>query len=76
MTRAPACDLDWGLRRLHLPTIRRLYPPLIEEAEKESWTYKELLEQLFAEEIAHRAETTVRRGWRAPGSSSRANPPC
>lgn len=64
MNRAPASDLDWGLRRLHLPTIRRLYPPLIEQAEKESWTYKELLEQLVAEEIAHRAETRIQRATR------------
>lgn len=64
MTRAPACELDWGLRRLHLPTIRRLYPPLITQAEKESWTYKELLEQLISEEIAHRAETRIARATR------------
>jgi len=64
MNRAPACELDWGLRRLHLPTIRRLYPPLITQAEKESWTYKELLEQLVAEEIAHRAETRIERATR------------
>ncbi len=69
MTRAPAmpapgCDLDWGLKRLHLPTVRRLYPALTAQAEKESWTYRELLEQLIGEEIAHRAETRIQRATR------------
>jgi DNA replication protein DnaC len=58
--RAP-CDLDAGLRRLHLPTIRRLYGPIFERAEKEGWTYREVLEQLVSEEIAHRAETRIQR---------------
>jgi DNA replication protein DnaC len=64
MSRRPAGDLDAGLRRLHLPTIRRLYPTLTAEAERESWTYRELLEQLVAEEVAHRAETRVQRAVR------------
>lgn len=55
------CDLDAGLRRLHLPTIRRMYSPVFERAEKEGWTYREVLEQLVAEEIAHRAETRIQR---------------
>ena len=61
MSRAPAIDLDQGLRRLHLPTIRRQYRPMMEQAEKEEWTYRELLEQLVSEEIAHRAETRIQR---------------
>ncbi len=56
-----ACDLDAGLRRLHLPTVRRMYGPIFERAEKEGWTYREVLEQLVAEEIAHRAETRIQR---------------
>lgn len=64
MTRAPGMDLDWGLRRLRLPTIRRLFRPLMEEAERESWTYQEYLEQLVSEEIAHRAETRIQRATR------------
>jgi DNA replication protein DnaC len=58
---ASATDLDAGLRRLHLPTIRRMYGSIFERAEKESWTYREVLEQLVAEEIAHRADTRIQR---------------
>jgi len=58
------CDLDAGLRRLHLPTIRRMYSPVFEQAEKEGWTYREVLEQLVSEEIAHRTETRIQRSTR------------
>jgi DNA replication protein DnaC len=61
VSRRPAADLEAGLRRLHLPTIRRLASEMFAQAEKESWTYRELLEQLVAEEIAHRCETRVQR---------------
>lgn len=64
MNRGPGYELDEALRRLHLPTVRRLYPGLITEAEKSSWTYRELLEQLFSEEIAHRQETRIQRASR------------
>lgn len=61
MKRAPAQDLEQGLKRLHLPTIRKLAPAMCAEAEKEDWTYRELLEHLVSEEIAHRAETRIQR---------------
>ena len=64
MSSSAACDLDAGLRRLHLPTIRRSYAAVFERAEKEGWTYREVLEQLVAEEIAHRAETRIQRSTR------------
>lgn len=64
MSRAPGCDLDWGLKRLHMPTIRRLHAELAVVAEKEGWTYREYLEQLVSEEIAHRAETRIQRATR------------
>lgn len=64
MSRAPAADLDHGLTRLRLPTIRRLYLTMFEEAEKEGWTHREVLEQLVNEEIAHRAETRITRSTR------------
>lgn len=64
MSAPAACDLEAGLRRLHLPTIRRTYPSVFERAEKEGWTYREVLEQLVAEEIAHRAETRIQRAVR------------
>jgi DNA replication protein DnaC len=64
MSRRNQCDLEAGLRRLHLPTIRRLYKPLAVQAEKENWTYQELLESLVSEEIAHRCETRISRATR------------
>jgi len=57
-------DLDAMLRRLHLPTIRRLYPELALRAEEEEMSYRTFLEILFAEEIAHRAETRIQRSVR------------
>lgn len=53
------------LKRLHLPTVRRLYPDLALRAEAEGMSYHTYLETLFAEEIAHRAETRVTRAVRA-----------
>jgi hypothetical protein len=40
------------LRRLHLPTVRRLYGDLTHRAEEEDM-YRAYLELLLAEEIAH-----------------------
>ena len=50
-------DLDGLLRRLHLPTVRRLYPELQERAETEGLSYRDYLALLIAEEVAHRAQT-------------------
>ena len=55
-------DLDAMLLRLHLPTVRRLYAELAARAEAEGMSYRGYLETLAAEEIAHRAETRLRRG--------------
>jgi len=52
------------LKRLHLPTVRRLYPDLATRAEAEGMGYRTYLETLVAEEIAHRAETRVTRAVR------------
>lgn len=49
------------LRRLHLATVRRIYPEMIRQAEQDSWPYGVLLERLFANEVANRADTRVRR---------------
>jgi hypothetical protein len=46
------------LRRLHLPTVCRLYAELATRAEADSM-YHTYLETLIAEEIAHRAETRL-----------------
>lgn len=54
-------DLDAGLKRLHLPTVRRLYLQFQEQAEKEGWSYREFLERLVSEELAHRTETRIHR---------------
>jgi DNA replication protein DnaC len=62
---APRTDLDAMLKRLHLPTIRRLHGELATRAEAEGMSYRLYLETLVAEEIAHRAETRVRRAVRA-----------
>ncbi len=60
----PMGDLDAMLRRLHLPTIRRLHAELALRAEEEEMSYRTFLEILFAEEIAHRAQTRITRSVR------------
>lgn len=60
---APA-DLDGMLKRLHLPTVRRLYGDLAVRAEDEQMSYRTYLEILMAEEIAHRAQTRITRSVR------------
>lgn len=58
-------DLDAMLKRLHLPTIRRVHAELAVRAEAEGMGYRAYLDTLIAEEIAHRAETRLRRAVRA-----------
>lgn len=58
-------DLDAMLKRLHLPTIRRLHAELAVRAEADGMGYRAYLDTLVAEEIAHRAETRLRRAVRA-----------
>ena len=67
MTAAPAIDLDALLRRLHLPTVRRLYPDLATRAESEAMAYRDYLAVLMAEEVAHRAQTRIQRCVRRAG---------
>jgi DNA replication protein DnaC len=64
MSASPMSDLDAMLKRLALPTIRRLYPDLILRAEAEEMSYRDFLEILVSEEIAHRAETRITRSVR------------
>ena len=59
-----AIDLDGLLRRLHLPTVRRLYGELQERAEAEGFSYRDYLALLVAEEVAHRAQTRIQRATR------------
>lgn len=63
-TSAATFDLDGMLRRLHLPTVRRLYAELATRAEEEGMSYRDYLATLVAEEIAHRAQTRITRAVR------------
>jgi len=57
-------DLDAMLKRLHLPTVRRLWAELALRAESEDMSYRTFLETLCAEEIGHRAQTRITRSVR------------
>jgi DNA replication protein DnaC len=57
-------DLDGMLRRLHLPTVRRLYTELELRAEQEKLSYRDYLALLIAEEVAHRRQTRIQRAVR------------
>ncbi len=57
-------DLDAMLKRLHLPTVRRLWAELALSAESEGMSYRTYLEILCSEEIAHRAQTRLTRSVR------------
>jgi DNA replication protein DnaC len=57
-------DLDAMLRRLHLPTVRRLCTELELRAETENLSYREYLTLLIAEEVAHRCQTRIQRAVR------------
>lgn len=58
-------DLDALLKRLHLPTVRRLYPEYVVRAAAEGWSHRDLLALLIAEEVAHRNDTRIAKGARA-----------
>lgn len=52
-------DLDALLKRLHLPTVARLYPSYTGRAAAEGWSHRDLLALLVAEEVAHRNNTRI-----------------
>jgi DNA replication protein DnaC len=58
-------DLDPLLKRLHLANARRAWRDLVRRAETEQWSYEQLLQTLFAEEVAHRRGTRLGRAVRA-----------
>jgi DNA replication protein DnaC len=58
-------DLDALLRRLHLPTVRRLYPEYCARAAAEGWSHRDLLATLIAEEVAHRNDTRIAKSARS-----------
>jgi DNA replication protein DnaC len=57
--------LQGALRRLHLPTVNRLYAEFEEHAAKEGWGHVEYLERLVLEEVAHRIQTRIARAVRS-----------
>lgn len=57
----PPTDLDAMLKRLNLPTVRRLCPELARRAKGESMPNQNHSRAAVPEEIAHRAETRMRR---------------
>ena len=57
-------DLDKLLKRLHLPTVRRLYPGYATRAAAEGWTHRDHLALLIAEEVAHRNDTRIQKSAR------------
>jgi len=54
-------DLEALLKRLNLATVARIRASFEERAAAESWTHREFLTQLLAEEVANRAGTRVKR---------------
>jgi DNA replication protein DnaC len=54
-------NLDALLKRLHLANARRVWTDLVARAEKEQWSYRDLLAFLVAEEVAHRQQTRLGR---------------
>ena len=64
MNRPIPVDLDGMLKRLHLPTVQRLYAELETRAEQEEMSYHDYLALLVGEEVAHRTQTRVQRSVR------------
>jgi DNA replication protein DnaC len=57
-----AADLDAGLRRLKLATVRRTAPEVLQVAKTQRWTPEEVLRTLVEAEIAARdASNTANR---------------
>jgi DNA replication protein DnaC len=54
-------ELDVLLKRLHLASARRIWPQLVQRAEKQEWSYRDFLGILVAEEIAQRQQTRLQR---------------
>jgi DNA replication protein DnaC len=59
--------LESHLRRLRLPTARRRYAELEEQARAEQWSYTEYLERLAEEELADRRERRIAQATRRAG---------
>ena len=55
-----AADLEHGLRRLKLASMRRVAPELLVTAKTQRWTPEELLRSLIETEIAARDASNIR----------------
>ena len=58
-------DLNTILRRLHLPTVRRLLPDYAVKAAQEGWSHTDFVALLIAEEVAHRNDTRIAKAVRS-----------
>lgn len=54
-------QLEVHFRRLNLAHMRRIYKDVAVRAEKESWSYRDFLALLLAEEVARRKQTRLQR---------------
>jgi hypothetical protein len=54
-------QLEPLFRRLNLAHTRRIYQQVVDRAEKESWSCRDFLGLLLAEEVAHRKQTRLQR---------------
>ena len=54
-------QLEAFCKRLNLAHMRRIYQQVVDRAEKESWSYRDFLALLLAEEVAHRKQTRLQR---------------
>ena len=54
-------QLQAHFRRLNLAHMRRIYKEVAGRAEKESWSYRDFLALLLAEEVARRRQTRLQR---------------
>lgn len=59
--RSSDIPIDELLKRLHLANARRLWPELVQRAEKEQWGFERFLGVLVSEEVAQRKGTRLRR---------------
>src|SRR5208283_115364 len=58
---AASVDLDSLLKRLHLANAGRNWRTMVERAEAERWSCRELLGVLVTEEVAQRQQTRIQR---------------
>ena len=60
----PSIDVAALMKRLHLPTVARLLSEYEARAATESWSHREFITLLFAEEVANRTNTRIQKAIR------------